>query len=166
MIADQPVRSQKPTRIPTHFGCRARRSFQRPRPIRLAAPAIWSQIAGTVIPSSTMTNTIREIARACPRAIGTSAANSAFRDRSCKPSPTANSQPIAGFSPCHAPRPTNASQSQADPAITPDSGWKTIGVRRGITPVKVDLVETMLQRGHIEITIERQRAVATGISLH
>ena len=98
---DQPASSRRPTlpRI-TQRKC-ARGLMKRNSPNAISAtPAPRCSADGSVISPSPSTSTaITRIDASCPIAIAGSALDTARRSRSCIPSATANSQPIAGFSP-------------------------------------------------------------------
>lgn len=73
---------------------------------------------------------------ACPTAIGTRARSACPLSRARTPRAAANSQPVAGFSPCRAPRPATASHgSQLDtmsaPPQAPAAQHEAAGVATG-----------------------------------
>ena len=70
-----------------------------PNASRAAAAATCSVCADTTAAAPSTTTATRTIDSSCPIAIGTSARSAARRSRCCMPWETANSQPIAGFSP-------------------------------------------------------------------
>jgi len=74
-------------------------SFHTAKVTRAAAPTIRTADGDTVASSPSTTATVSAIDTAWPAAIGPSAPTTAARDRSCRPSATANSHPIAGLMP-------------------------------------------------------------------
>ena len=62
-------------------------------------------------------STTASTASAWPSAIGSSASRTTRRLPRCRPSATANSQPMAGLRPWNAPSPASASQGQTPAAL-------------------------------------------------
>jgi hypothetical protein len=84
-----------------------------PKPTSTAAAVTLRARGSATIPAPTTSRATAARASSCPTAIGGRARSTEPRSRSCIPSPTANSQPIAGLSPWYAPSSASVARGTA-----------------------------------------------------
>jgi hypothetical protein len=103
------------TCIPTHFACRARQSFQIAAHNRTLDLQPLDRNGQARKQARKTTNPITST---CPNAIGKRAWRTAICDFFCNPNATANSHPIPGFIPCHAPSRSRVNHGHCEKLIT------------------------------------------------
>src|SRR5262249_46589960 len=129
-------------------------------------------------PSANTASSTAATAAACPTAIGRSDSSTTRWLPRCRPSATANSQPIAGLSPGKSPRPASATHGQPSVGtallpilavrvrLPPPTSRIAIGIRRAVTALQPHLVRSVPFRPiDEELPVERDTSRGGGVEL-